>query len=328
MEHSTADETSRSSRDNSIKDLRTSQSSLKSTKSIDKSSTSGSFKEKNAIQFKAEVIEHELDNQKLPSDASLKVPHKIIANWRSACDKTRDKTKDLLKRWRTLPEIEAENLKQNGHTLEKTDSQQEKCSWSVHVWTTWVDRFSVDSGEGTSEICSYQLSLTQITKFSHFFSCLLDHDQDNLISEQDFESLIERFRHFADWSINSPEYHILREIERGFKETFLTDISNDRMGFTLNDVSYLTKEGFLHKWSELMVGSKNLSDFPIWLQVFVKLLFQVINKSGSGIITRHELCSFYSSALGLNSIKVGEIIDLAYQAMTSVSNKNSNIWLM
>ncbi|KAG5876344.1 hypothetical protein JTB14_003666 [Gonioctena quinquepunctata] len=319
MDQCSIEETSKSSRDNSIKNLGTSQTSLRSTKSLDKSTTSGSFKqEKNSIHFQTDITQGS-DNQKLQNDASLKVPHKIIANWRSACDKTKDKTKDLLKRWRTLPEIEPETTsKKDDESTEKEESgQQDSCGWSVHIWTTWVDRFSVDSGEGTDADNGYQLTSIQSNKFSHFFTCLLDHDQDNLISEQDFENLIERFRHFADWSINSSEFNILREIERGFIETFLSNISDEKLGFIVNDLSYLTKEGWLKKWSELLTGSKLLSDFPIWLQFFVKVLFQVINRSGTGVITRDELSSFYSSVLGLNAVRVGEILDLAYQAMTS-----------
>lgn len=118
-----------------IKDLGTSQTSLKSTKSLDKSSTSGSFKNEK-IHFKEDIHEH--DNQK-NTDASLKVPHKFIANWRQACDRTKDKTKDLLKRWRTLPEIETENTKKNEESVEK-DEQIESCGWSVHVWSGLVPK--------------------------------------------------------------------------------------------------------------------------------------------------------------------------------------------
>ncbi|KAJ8968514.1 hypothetical protein NQ317_016162 [Molorchus minor] len=94
MENSSVDEQSKSSRHDSIKELGTSQASLK----------------KNSIHFKSELTQ-EIDNQKQIHDASLKVPHKIIANWRSACDRTKDKTKDLRKRLEdALPEIEAENI--------------------------------------------------------------------------------------------------------------------------------------------------------------------------------------------------------------------------
>lgn len=67
----------------------------------------------------------------------------------------------------------------------------------------------------------------------------------------------------------------------------------------------------------MFTGSKNLNDFPIWLQVFSKVLFQVINRSGTGTISRQELNSFYSSVLCLSSADVDKILDLSYQAMTS-----------
>lgn len=137
MEHCLADEKSDTSTDNSAQDLRASQTTLKSTKSLDKSSASGSFKhEKNSIHFKTDV-EH-VEYQK-SHDASLKVPHKIISNWKSACDRTKDKTKDLLKRWRTLPEIEAQKLDECNKKNDTTP--QERCGWSVHVWSKLLHIF-------------------------------------------------------------------------------------------------------------------------------------------------------------------------------------------
>lgn len=59
------------------------------------------------------------------------------------------------------------------------------------VLATWVDRFSIESETDVDSKLNCQLTPTQNNKFSHFFTCLLDHDQDNLISEQDFETLIE-----------------------------------------------------------------------------------------------------------------------------------------
>lgn len=55
---------------------------------------------------------------------------------------------------------------------------------------TWVDRFSIDMETGVNE-GHYQLTPIQTNKFSHFFRTLLDHDQDELISEQDIETLVE-----------------------------------------------------------------------------------------------------------------------------------------
>lgn len=142
-----ADETSKgSSRDNSVKDLHVSRSSIRSTRSVEKSANSlsntGSIKSDKDVHFgkttvKIKTDKLEADSLKSSTDASLKVPHKIIANWRQACDRTRDRTRDLLKRWRTLPEYEDAQIdptKKNGN-LEKTDSHAES-GWSVHVWST------------------------------------------------------------------------------------------------------------------------------------------------------------------------------------------------
>lgn len=43
---------------------------------------------------------------------------------------------------------------------------------------------------------------------------------------------------------------------------------------------------------------------------------------GSGIITKEELSSFYSSVLGLDKKHLEEILENAYKAMTSVSCSN------
>lgn len=132
------------SRENSVKDLNISRSSIKSTKSLERNTNShsngGSLKSDKDVHFAKSSLKSksDSDNQKHNVDASLKVPHKIIANWRQACDRTRDRTRDLLKRWRTLPEFEAaENdpSKKGSVCLEKTESQTESCGWSVHVWS-------------------------------------------------------------------------------------------------------------------------------------------------------------------------------------------------
>lgn len=50
-----------------------------------------------------------------------------------------------------------------------------------------------------------------------------------------------------------------------------------------------------------------------------EIIYLFIPFLGSGIVTRDELGSFYSSVLCLNTLEVGRILDASYQAMTSVS---------
>ncbi|KPJ10727.1 hypothetical protein RR48_07733 [Papilio machaon] len=57
---------------------------------------------------------------------SPKVSRKYFTNWKQACDKTKDKTKELLKRWRTLPEAETSE-----HMQEPSISEEDK----HHGWS-------------------------------------------------------------------------------------------------------------------------------------------------------------------------------------------------
>lgn len=65
---------------------------------------------------------------------ALKVPRKFITNWRQACDRTRDRTKDLLKRWRTT----ASNVEELAGPPVVTAPDLEQPSWSVHVWSEYA----------------------------------------------------------------------------------------------------------------------------------------------------------------------------------------------
>ena len=62
-------------------------------------------------------------------EVSPRIPRKFIANWRQACDRTKDRTKELLKRWRTLPESEIANAAAAARAQQEKDH-----GWSVHVW--------------------------------------------------------------------------------------------------------------------------------------------------------------------------------------------------
>lgn len=65
---------------------------------------------------------------------ALKVPRKFITNWRQACDRTRDRTKDLLKRWRTT----ASNVEELPGSQSVAVPELEQPSWSVHVWSEYA----------------------------------------------------------------------------------------------------------------------------------------------------------------------------------------------
>ena len=46
---------------------------------------------------------------------------------------------------------------------------------------------------------------------------------------------------------------------------------------------------WLDVWGLLVGEAKKLGDLPMWLQYYPKTLFDTINRSGSGIISKQEL---------------------------------------
>ncbi|VVD03701.1 unnamed protein product, partial [Leptidea sinapis] len=94
-----------------------------------------------------------------------------------ACDKTKDKTKELLKRWRTLPEGESAS----GHP-------EDICH------ATWVNRCSEDLEclDLDEEQPLAQLSSVQTEKMTLFFTELLDHDRDDVIKAGSFCRLVSK----------------------------------------------------------------------------------------------------------------------------------------
>ncbi|XP_014248679.1 uncharacterized protein LOC106666188 isoform X1 [Cimex lectularius] len=267
----------------------------------------------------------------LGEDGSPKSQRKFISTWKMACDKTKDRTKELLKRWRTMPEG-AQDGDESRLPVHEVDSNSGDQGWSVHVWgvvegengsgdeATWVKRFPAGDESLDSEK-KKELILTEVQKekLSHLFAHCFDMDRDDIISLQDFESFTERLRHYADWSTNCGEYLILEQVQQGFVDTFILPIREESTENTLVDIDrlFLSLEEWLYLWSELLTDVKNMHELPIWLQFLPKVLFRAMDKSCDGIINKEELASFYSSVIGFPTQKVNEVIDLAFKSMTS-----------
>nr|XP_026497552.1 uncharacterized protein LOC113401754 [Vanessa tameamea] len=310
---------------------KTSRSSSRTEKEIkaDKSPSDDGLKRERRLSRASECSRDTLDRQDSKSSSlSPKVSRKYFTNWKQACDKTKDKTKELLKRWRTLPEAEGveDQMQAAGHSEEEKHH-----GWSVHVWTTWVNRCSEDLEclDLEEEQPLAQLSSVQTDKMTLFFTELLDHDRDDVICDQDFDNFFEKLAHFADWSTNSSEFHILLEVKREFVENFLNPLppkwaelpyyrrvcgpeAGGMPGRT-------TLEGWLARWALHLSEMRRFVDLPLYLQYLCKIFFHVVDRESAGEITKPALAAFYRSVIGLPANRVEEIIDTAYDRMTSNS---------
>ncbi|XP_063381567.1 uncharacterized protein LOC134668046 [Cydia fagiglandana] len=315
---------------------RTSRSGSKAEKELklppEKSPDEGGGKKERRLSKASDSSRETFERQdsKQSSITSPKVSRKYFTNWKQACDKTKDKTKELLKRWRTLPEAEVPEDQMQA-AANHDHEEGEHRGWSVHVWTTWVNRFSEDLGclELEDEQPLAQLSSVQTDKLTLFFTELLDHDRDDVICDQDFDPFFEKLAHFADWSFDSSEFHIMLEVKREFIEQFINPLPPK-----YGELPYYkrvcgpeaggypgrtTLEGWLARWALLLSRYRRFSDLPLYLQYLCKILFHVVDRTSTGEITKAALAAFYRSVIGLSAQRVDEIIDTAYDRMTSNS---------
>ena len=211
------------------------------------------------------------------------------------------------------------------------DKTVSRPSWSEHTWSTFISR----EEEEVTEIPQGKIFLSsfQQEKFIHFFYHVLDLNSDHVISQEDFDGLNCRVRHYMDWSINNPQYLTLHEVHSLFIEYFLlradkfVQIDEDfDFGDPFQDEDdaplkeSVSVEEWIDVWGETVGRAQKLTDLPIWLQYYPKTLFDTINRSGTGIITKKELKLFYTAFLDagkLDDDALTILADKSYNAMTS-----------
>ena len=210
-----------------------------------------------------------------------------------------------------------------------------KSSWSEHVWSTFIHRgFSDDVTENKKQVVGKDL-LTEFQKdkFKYFFYHVLDLNTDHVISIEDFLKLNDRIKHYMDWSVNTLQFLALKEVHGVFLEYFLSTAAvlkasqgngGDWDPFPQAPQPELrccvTIEEWLDVWGATVGNARKINDFPMWLQYYPKILFDTINRSGSGKISKNELQLFYTAFLDVGTLgekKIEHITEKAYAAMTA-----------
>ena len=82
----------------------------------------------------------------------------------------------------------------------------------------------------------------------------------------------------------------------------------------------MTIEEWLDVWGTLVGEAHKINDLPMWLQFYPKTLFDTINRSGSGVISKNELQLFYTAFLDVGKLggeTINQITEESFSAMTS-----------
>uniref|UniRef100_A0A8D8M3V7 Sarcoplasmic calcium-binding proteins II, V, VI, and VII n=3 Tax=Cacopsylla melanoneura TaxID=428564 RepID=A0A8D8M3V7_9HEMI len=161
------------------------------------------------------------------------------------------------------------------------------------------------------------LSVVQQDKLRYFFDQLLDGDHDELVCYNDFQNLAERIRRFAEWSESCGEYFVVEQIRIGFLDTFISSKREEDNSNLEMEKIYIDQDHWLKMWNQLIRGAESLNSFPLWIQYFPRILFQAINKSGSGLVSKEELRQFLFYIVGLDSKCVDSEVDTIYNVLTA-----------
>ena len=178
------------------------------------------------------------------------------------------------------------------------EGQQKKTSsgWKEHTWSTFIARAEEEELEAPQG--KVLLSTFQRDKFVHFFYHVLDVNRDHVISQEDFDDLNDRVRHYMDWSINNINYLTLNEVHSLFIQYFLSQavkfVPKKDDGFDFCDFkgpgeeeeedesvpekSSVSIEEWVEVWGETVGRARKMDDLPMWLQYYPKTLFDTINR--------------------------------------------------
>ena len=222
-----------------------------------------------------------------------------------------------------------------GKTVVGEEEQKTTSGWKEHTWSTFIARAEEEEVEAPQG--KVLLSSFQVDKFVHFFYHVLDVNRDHVISQEDFDDLNDRVRHYMDWTSNDKRFLKLYEIHSLFIQYFLTQAvkfvpKDDGFDFcdfkgpgeeeeeSVPEKLSVSIEEWVEVWGETVGKARKMDDLPMWLQYYPKTLFDTINRSGSGVVSKKELKLFYTAFLDAGKMNEEALVlltDRSYSAMTS-----------
>jgi len=196
-------------------------------------------------------------------------------------------------------------------------------------------RFTDDRLDYTDLLC--HLSPFQIEKFSYFYK-FFDSNRDGHVDMDDMEGINERLRNVAGWSRDDPQYLSLMDNNRVFMECLLDQVKKEKNTEGLEHrtwaeatapsrmtVTHCSQSAWLHMWARLCKGSAGIDDFPIWVQLLPRALFNIIvAREGASVISKSSLKNFYERFTGLNGQELEKVTENGYNIASASGDYELN----
>jgi len=197
--------------------------------------------------------------------------------------------------------------------------------------TSFVKRTysSVKFTDPSLDVSDLKLSPFQVEKLSYLFKCL-DTTGDGYINEEDLIYLDEQLRTLAGWNKDDLQSHSIVDNNRAFLECMLEQVQIERSPTNDNltweealkpnkvAVTSVSLKNWLNMWSRLVTGAAGMDDFPIWVQLLPKVLFNVIvAREGGDTISKESLKQFYEKFVGLKGQTLESTTEQGFKTATA-----------
>jgi len=197
-----------------------------------------------------------------------------------------------------------------------------------------ADLQAIDIGKFASTLSEFQ-----IEKLTFFFKQFFDSNQDGVVSNDDLDLLNERLRKVSGWSQTDPNFLAVVDNNRVFMECLLDQVKAERTTLGLEmrtweeamapskmKVTSVTLQAWLNMWGRLCQGSAGIDDFPIWVQLLPRVMFNVIvAKEGEKTITRESLKNFFINFVGMAPGQVEKVATEGFRSMSANGDHELNL---
>merc|ERR1711892_1619389 len=81
-------------------------------------------------------------------------------------------------------------------------------------------------------------------------------------------------------------------------------------------VTHVSHSAWMHMWARLCLGSAGIDDFPIWVQLLPRALFNIlVAREGASIISKSALKNFYERFTGLSGRELEKVTEEGYRTV-------------
>lgn len=162
----------------------------------------------------------------------------------------------------------------------------------------------------------FELSDFQRRKLSFYFQ-LLDMNKDDKLSLEDMHAFSRKMLRHADISDDNDLAEVVYDVNRNFHESLCERLHKRDSDPDGKCPTMVSLNDWLDTWAVMMRGTMSIRNFPYWVQLHVKVYFEMMDKNRDGKVTKEELREYYRNFIEIEEEHVEEQTVKGFKSMTA-----------